>query len=352
MSITVRALAALPALTAGDDLVGLLLAAWADGPLDGDLLTVSSKAVAKVEGRVLQGASRDDAIDAEADREVARREGLRIVRTRHGLVLAGAGVDESNTEAGSVVLLPADPDASARRLRTSLAARTGRNVAVIVTDTAGRAWRTGQTDIAIGAAGLQPLHELAGLPDGWGRPLAVTAPAVADELAGAAELVLGKAARTPGAVVSGLAGLVLPAGAHGRGAASLVRPEGADLFGLGAAEAVTAAVRRAPGDRRGFADDAVAAGRPVLDVLGELAAAAVDGQPRVSARVVDSGDGSQVVIDTSPAGTGADTDLLVAAGAVAERLRVLGWAAGLRLVSVHPPPGAVCALTVHAGSVH
>jgi coenzyme F420-0:L-glutamate ligase/coenzyme F420-1:gamma-L-glutamate ligase len=155
------------------------------------------------------------------------------------------------------VLLPVDADGSARRLRESLADRAGLNVGVVVTDTAGRAWRTGQTDIAVGAAGVEVLQEYAGQLDQQGNELAVTAPAVADELAAAADLVKRKLDRRPAAVVRGLDALVLPTGRHGPGAAALVRPESQDMFGLGAREAVLAALRGEDG--RGFGEPARAA---------------------------------------------------------------------------------------------
>jgi coenzyme F420-0:L-glutamate ligase/coenzyme F420-1:gamma-L-glutamate ligase len=136
-----------------------------------------------------------------------------------------------------VVLLPRDPDGSARRLREALARRTGRNVAVLVTDTAGRAWRVGQSDIAIGAAGLQVLLDYTGRTDPYGNELTVTAPAVADELAAAADLVKRKLDRRPAAVVRGLRGLVLGPGDHGPGAAALIRDQSQDMFALGAREA-------------------------------------------------------------------------------------------------------------------
>jgi coenzyme F420-0:L-glutamate ligase/coenzyme F420-1:gamma-L-glutamate ligase len=227
-------------VVAGDDLAAIL--AGVTQLEDGDILVVTSKVVSKAEGRVAV-AAREDAVVEETDRVVARRGRTTIVRTRHGLVLAAAGVDASNTAAGTVVLLPEDPDGSARRLREELARRTGRNVAVLVTDTAGRAWRTGQTDIAIGAAGLEVLHDYAGTTDAHGNELAVTAPAVADELAAAADLVKRKLDRRPAAVVRGLAGLVLPRAEHGPGAVALVRDGSEDMFGLGAREAVLCALR-------------------------------------------------------------------------------------------------------------
>ena len=229
----------------GDDLAALLTGVTQ--LRDGDVVLVTSKVVAKAEGRVVRG-SRQDALPGETVRVVARRGPTTIVRTRHGLTLAAAGIDASNVEAGHVVLLPEDPDASARRLRERLAELTGRTVAVVVTDTAGRAWRHGQVDLAIGAAGLRVLEPYAGRRDAHGNELAVTAPAVADELAAAAELVQGKLGGRPFAVVRGRADLVLPAGDPGTGASALVRGDAEDLFGLGAREAVLRALRGDPLD--------------------------------------------------------------------------------------------------------
>ncbi|MEV5002679.1 coenzyme F420-0:L-glutamate ligase [Nocardioides sp. LML1-1-1.1] len=248
-SLTVLAPDGVPEITAGTDLAAVLL------PLldlaDGDVLVVTSKVVSKAEGRVVAG-ERDDWIAAETLRVVALRGATRIVRNRLGLTMAAAGIDASNVAAGSVVLLPEAPDASARALRRAIAERTGANVAVVVTDTAGRAWREGQTDIAIGAAGLRVLESFAGQVDAHGNELAVTAPAVADEIAGAVELAQGKLGARPCAVVRGRADLVLPAGEAGPGAAALIRPEGADLFGYGAREAVVRAVGGAPEHRAPF----------------------------------------------------------------------------------------------------
>ena len=175
-----------------------------------------------------------------------------IVRNRLGLTMAAAGIDASNVEAGSIVLLPLDPDASARALRARLHELTGATVGVVVTDTAGRAWREGQTDIAVGAAGLRVAEDFAGRVDAYGNDLVVTLPAVADEIAGAADLVQGKLAGRPVAVVRGRADLVLPIGDDGPGAGSLIRPEGADLFGYGAREAVIRALAGAEEDRLPF----------------------------------------------------------------------------------------------------
>jgi coenzyme F420-0:L-glutamate ligase/coenzyme F420-1:gamma-L-glutamate ligase len=227
-----------PGVGEGDALAAMLVVLVGSGGLEaGDVVVVTSKVVAKSEGRVRAG-DRAEAIAEETVRVVARRGGTAIVRTRHGLTMAAAGVDASNVEPGQVVLLPVDPDASARRIRARLHQLTGRVVGVVVTDTAGRAWREGQTDIAVGAAGLLVTQSFAGQVDGYGNPLAVTAPAVADEIAGAAELVQGKLGGRPFAVVRGRADLVLPAGEEGPGAVALIRPDGTDMFGYGAREAV------------------------------------------------------------------------------------------------------------------
>lgn len=209
---------------------------------DGDIVLITSKVVSKAEGRVVE-LDRAAAVQAETVRVVARRGDTAIVENKLGLVLAAAGVDASNVAPGRVVLLPADPDRTAREVRERLLGLSGCNVAVVVTDTAGRAWRHGQTDIAIGAAGIDPLTSFAGRVDNYGNPLAVTAPAVADELAGAAELVAGKLAGRPVVLVRGLASRVLAAGQHGPGARALVRERDTDMFGLGSREAVLAAVR-------------------------------------------------------------------------------------------------------------
>ena len=165
---------------------------------------------------------------------VARRGATTIAQTRHGLVLAAAGVDESNTAPGSVVLLPEDPDESARRLRKALHARTGRTVGVVITDTMGRPWRAGQTDNAIGAAGVAPVRDYRGESDTFGNILEVTVAAVADEIAAAADLVKGKSRGVPVAVVRGLADLVTEQ--DGPGARELIRPAEEDMFRFGSAD--------------------------------------------------------------------------------------------------------------------
>lgn len=223
----------------GDDLAALVADACPE-LLDGDIVLVTSKIVSKAEGRVVEAADREDAITAETVRVVATRERpglppLRIVENRLGLVMAAAGVDASNTPDGTVLLLPLDPDASARAIRAGLRTALAVDVGVILTDTAGRAWREGLVDIAIGVAGVRPLVDDRGSLDSHGRELTVTVTAVADQVAAAAELVKGKATGRPVAVVRGLDHLVTRE--DGPGARVLVRLGDADLFSEGTAEA-------------------------------------------------------------------------------------------------------------------
>jgi coenzyme F420-0:L-glutamate ligase/coenzyme F420-1:gamma-L-glutamate ligase len=238
--ISIRPVEGLPEIGEGDDLAELI--AERAELEDGDVLVVAQKAVSKAEGRVVRLAdvepserARDLAGQEDARRhEVILRESARIVRsrpplviseTRHGFVCASAGVDSSNAPVReTVVLLPLDPDASAARLRERLRELTGAEVGVIVSDSFGRAWRQGTTDVAIGAAGVRPLLDLNGTRDRVGYELHATVIAVADELAGAAELVLGKTDGVPAAVIRGV-------DARGEGTASeLVMPAERDLF--------------------------------------------------------------------------------------------------------------------------
>ena len=230
--VTVIPVTGLPEITAGADLAALIAEAAPD-LRDGDILVVTSKIVSKAEGRVVT-APRDQAIEAETVRVVARRGPTTIAQTRHGLVLAAAGVDESNTAPGTVVLLPEDPDESARRIRKALHGRAGVTIGVLVTDTMGRPWRAGQTDSAIGAAGVLPLQDHRGEADTFGNILEVTVAAVADEIASAADLVKGKARQVPVALVRGLADLVTEP--DGPGARAIIRPADEDMFRFGSAD--------------------------------------------------------------------------------------------------------------------
>ncbi|MCF6474981.1 coenzyme F420-0:L-glutamate ligase [Nonomuraea sp. MG754425] len=219
----------------GDDVAALL--AGAD-LRDGDIVVITSKIVSKAEGRVRRAPDRTAAIEEETERVVARRGDTVISQTRHGFVMAAAGVDASNTEPGTVLLLPEDPDASARRIRAGLGAQAGVNVGVILSDTFGRPWREGLTDVAIGAAGVLPLDDFRGSSDSYGNPLNATMTALADEIAGAAELVKGKLAGVPVAVVRGLAHLVTAG--DGPGVRPLVRRADDDLFRYGSRDVVFA----------------------------------------------------------------------------------------------------------------
>ena len=229
--VTVIAVTGLPEITAGSDLAALI--AGAADLRDGDILVITSKIVSKAEGRVVT-VPREQAIEAETVRVVARRGPTTIVQTRHGLILAAAGVDESNTAPGTVVLLPEDPDESARRLRKALHGRVGVTIGVLVTDTMGRPWRNGQTDNAVGAAGVIPVRDYRGEADTFGNILEVTVAAVADEIASAADLVKGKSRHVPVAVVRGLAGLVTEQ--DGPGARAIIRPADEDMFRFGSAD--------------------------------------------------------------------------------------------------------------------
>lgn len=228
----------IPEIEPGADLAALL--AKCSDLQDGDILLVTSKIVSKAEGRLQHATDREAAIDAETVRVVARRGRTRIVENRQGLVMAAAGVDASNTAPGTVLLLPEDPDGSARALRARIGELTGRQVAVVVTDTFGRPWRNGLTDVAIGAAGLDVLEDHRGRLDSHGNELALTVTATADELAAAGDLVKGKATGTPVALVRGLAQLVTER--DGEGVRPIIRPAADDLFRLGTSEAVREAV--------------------------------------------------------------------------------------------------------------
>jgi coenzyme F420-0:L-glutamate ligase / coenzyme F420-1:gamma-L-glutamate ligase len=238
--LRVLPLAGVPEVREGDDL-GTLIAAAVELE-DDDVVVVAQKIVSKAEGRVVRladvepsprahdlAASQDprklEVVLREARRIVRERPPLVIAETRHGFVCASAGVDASNTpEPGTLVLLPEDPDASAGRIRERLRALTGRTVGVVVTDSFGRAWRQGTTDVAIGAAGIEVLLDLRGVRDAVGYELHATTIAVADEVAGAAELVMGKVDGVPGAIVRGLR-------LRGDGRArDLVMPVERDLF--------------------------------------------------------------------------------------------------------------------------
>jgi coenzyme F420-0:L-glutamate ligase / coenzyme F420-1:gamma-L-glutamate ligase len=243
-----RALDRLPDVRPGDDLVAMLAAAAPADLTDGDVLVVAHKVVSKAEGRVraldeIEPGGQARALAAEHGKDprlvqavldesvqvVRARGGVLVCETRHGFVCANAGVDQSNaSRPGELVLLPVDPDASARQLREGLAGACGRRPAVVVTDSFGRAWRLGQTDVAIGAAGLVPLDQWVGRPDAYGRELRATSIGIADAVAAAADLARTKISREPAVLIRGLERYVTAE--DGPGAAALRRPRDQDLF--------------------------------------------------------------------------------------------------------------------------
>ncbi|MFN3602517.1 MAG: coenzyme F420-0:L-glutamate ligase [Dietzia sp.] len=273
--VTMWAPDGLPEFRPGDDLAGILAGALTDDPrglVDGDIVVLTSKVLSKTEGRIVAAPTDPDERDA-LRRQLVERESVRVVarvnrtlitENRLGIVQAAAGVDGSNVDARELALLPEDPDASASALVRGLRRRTGATVAVVVTDTMGRAWRTGQTDVAIGAAGLRVSVGYDGAVDRQGNELQVTDVAVADEIAAAADLVKGKLGARPVAVVRGVGHLLLGDDDDKRGtpqrARDLVRDSASDLFRLGTAEALAQGRREAvPGRRsvRRFSDERV-----------------------------------------------------------------------------------------------
>ncbi|MCU1545403.1 MAG: putative F420-dependent oxidoreductase [Homoserinimonas sp.] len=242
--LSLFALDGIPEIQSGDDLATIIGDCLSD-PREGDILVVTSKIVSKAEGRHVSAANREQAIAGETVRVVASRAHpggvTRIVENKLGLILAAAGVDSSNTPDGTVLLLPVDPDASARVLCVALRKRFGVALGIVISDTLGRPWRLGQTDAAIGAAGIRVLDDLRGTPDQAGRILEVTVAAVADEIAAAADLVKGKSSGRPVAIVRGLGELVGDIGLAG--ARSIVRPFEQDMFQQGSAEAYEAGYR-------------------------------------------------------------------------------------------------------------
>lgn len=253
--VSVTAVSGIPEVREGDDLAGLLDAGLRHSGIvlrDGDIVVVSSKVASKALGLVAAGADKE-AIVASQTRAVVAERALddrvtRVVASLAGPVMAAAGVDGSNTgERGGWLLLPEDPDAVCRDLHATLTARHGVRLGVVLSDTAGRPWRVGQTDFALGAHGVAVVEDLRGGYDADGRPLHVTTRAVADEVAAAADLVKGKAQGVPAAVVRGIVGVVTDGAGPAEGAARLVRTGPGDWFRFGAVEAVRSALGVAPG---------------------------------------------------------------------------------------------------------
>jgi coenzyme F420-0:L-glutamate ligase len=278
--ITIRPVTGMAEIRPGDDLIAEVLrcAPWLE---DGDVLIVTSKIISKSEGRLVKvsgdadqrEAIRQKAIDGETIRPVARRGTLRIVQTHNGLVLAAAGVDASNVQQDEIALLPLKPDVSAAALKAGILARAGLTVAVIISDSLGRPWRHGISDVAIGVAGLSAVTDVRGQVDGFGNHLIVTEVAVADELAAAGDLVKGKLGGVPIAVIRGMG-----VEDDGLGSSRLQRGTGQDLFRLGTAEAIAQGRAEAAGST-------VTVPGLLADVLASLAAMAIpDGSQQAAIR--------------------------------------------------------------------
>ncbi|HJR90476.1 MAG TPA: coenzyme F420-0:L-glutamate ligase [Aeromicrobium sp.] len=308
MTIEILAVEGIGEVEPGTDLADLVLTH--SSLQDGDVVVITSKIVSKALG-LATTRSRADVIAEGTDRLVAQRGDTAIVRTPHGLTLAAAGVDASNLASGAVLPLPPDPDGVAREIRAAIRARSGVQVAVVISDTAGRAWRIGQVDIAIGCAGLAPFESFAGRDDTYGNPLIVTSPAIADEVAGAAELATGKLGQRPIAIIRGLDRRLL-LDEDGPGAAALIREEREDLFGLGAREAVLAAQSGQP--TRGFP---VVTDPEAADL--DLVALASPGSLEVT-----TSDGGYLIH--------ASADELIEAGMLKQRLIALAVAHGVDIV--------------------
>ncbi|MEN3308638.1 MAG: coenzyme F420-0:L-glutamate ligase / coenzyme F420:gamma-L-glutamate ligase [Micromonosporaceae bacterium] len=349
MELTVRPVLGIGEVRPGDDLAAMITAA-APWLVDGDVLVVTSKIISKAEGQLVavptggpeREAAREEVLADQTARRVARRGQTRIVATHHGFVMASAGIDASNVDRGHLVLLPVDPDSSARALRTALRERHGLDVAVIVSDTMGRPWRTGLTDVALGAAGIAALRDYRGERDAFGNELHITQMAVIDELCAAAELVKGKYDQVPVAAVRGFAARGEP---DGPGAAALVRDVAHDLFSLGTAEARAAGQRDAASlpEAQRFAEVPVepALLRRTLDLLGaaSLRLAEAGARDKLTEQVVGA---AEVVLLVA---AGPDPVTCARAGADGYRLRVALAAEGLATAWLPADPARIADLT-------
>jgi coenzyme F420-0:L-glutamate ligase / coenzyme F420-1:gamma-L-glutamate ligase len=240
VTLEILAVQGIPEVLAGDDLASIIVS-HAPALLDGDVLVVTSKIVSKAEGQRFD-IDRESAIDAETVRVVARRGETRIVQTRHGFVMAAAGVDESNVTKGEVLVLPVDPDASARRIRDGVRALAGVNIGVVISDTFGRPWRVGVTDAAVGFAGLLAFEDLRGTVDPYGNELHVTLTCTVDEIAAAADLVKGKVTGIPVAIMRGLSVVLDAESPATQEISDIVRRIEDDLFSLGTRDVLRARV--------------------------------------------------------------------------------------------------------------
>ncbi|MET8250048.1 coenzyme F420-0:L-glutamate ligase [Micromonospora sp. NPDC005197] len=341
-------------VTEGDDLAALIATA-APWLRDGDVLVVTSKIVSKAEGRLVDVpadgperlAAREEVLAGETARVVASRGPTRIVQTHHGFVMASAGIDASNVDKTRLVLLPVDPDASARELRAALRERYDLDVAVIISDTMGRPWRNGLTDVALGVAGMPAIRDHRGEVDPYGNELQLTQMAVVDELAGAGELIKGKCDQVPVAVVRGY--LAATRADDSDGARALIRDAAQDLFSLGTAEARASGLAEAATLAEAIGPEPAdpAAVRRALDAVAEVVTPGtvftlVD-EAEVRAGLVAEvpgwpADASALVLGTAPAPV--DPMDLVRFGADLHRLRVALTAEGVRSTLLPPPAGS------------
>lgn len=343
--ITVIGLTGLPEITPGMDVAGLLVAAAeqaAGGLREGDVVALSSKVLSKSLGlRAPTGARREDLVRAESTRVVverARADGSvgRVVEAAAGPVMLAAGVDASNTgHEPDLLLLPRDPDAAARDLREQLRQRTGvRHLGLLVTDTAGRPWRAGVTDFALGSAGLAPLEDLRGGTDADGRPLMVTVRALADELAAAADLVKGKSDGIPAALVRGCPRSWFED--DGAGARSLIRTGPGDWFRMGHVEAVRAALGAAPGTAEAMAVGIPGADRALSERIRRVIAVALLTEEDAAVDLEAAPDAFTLTV-TAP-----DP---YAVGRVTARLEVACWSEDLRCESAAAAGSATLRIT-------
>jgi coenzyme F420-0:L-glutamate ligase/coenzyme F420-1:gamma-L-glutamate ligase len=341
MTVSIVPIEGLPEFAPGDD-VGALLADALTELRDGDVVAVTQKIVSKAEGRVVRESDGDRSgwVERETQRIVARRGDLVIAETRHGFVCANAGVDASNVAEGWLTLLPEDPDASAERIRATLGERFGLAVGVVVTDTFGRPWREGLVNVAIGCAGLPAVVDLRGSRDHHGRALEATIVALADEIAAASGLVMGKAARVPVAVVRGLE---IASGVAATGASALVRRPEDDVFReapLWMLRSATESQSLGGGEvPRAVLEEAVAAAATRAAIpLSFVAVTSAVARARLTAAIDGLGEQEDRLLAEAGAfvvplvATAADEEQLVAAGGAVERLglalhaQALGWA--------------------------
>jgi coenzyme F420-0:L-glutamate ligase/coenzyme F420-1:gamma-L-glutamate ligase len=339
--VTLTPLRGIPEVVEGDDLVAVVERGLAETGLtlvDGDIVVVSSKIASKAKGLVTHDPDKDRVIAAETEYVVAERAGegrvTRVVRAKAGPIMAAAGVDGSNTGArGGWLLLPHDPDGICREIHAGLTARHGVRLGVILSDTAGRPWRVGQVDFALGAHGLHVLDDLRGAVDADGKALEVTARAVADEIAAAADLVKGKVEGVPVAVVRGLADSVADVPGHRPGGRDLVRTGPQDWFGYGRVEAVRAALGIEPGSSLA----------ELVGIPRQADETRLERVSRAAAVALAGVEGGTADVGPQSITLGADTAFDL--GVLASRLQAALWCEWLE-ATIEPPAAGALAVAV------